>query len=164
MKTPATSYNIFIHTPHSVCHLKHISTDISIAQLKAKIELRTGIPREHQLLQLTAKALSDERRVGETDIKNSSVVRLLFSTKAADKLFAIANDGDYQGLLRTGVQKIEINEGFTLEEQARLMNWNRSVAQRAFIAVFVTCFNGDIQLLSKLIKFSAFEKNQVILC
>ena len=162
MKTPAGSYNIFIHTPHSVCHVKYIPMDVSIAELKAKIELRTGIPREYQLLQLTTKPLYDEQRVGDTDIKNSSVIRLLFSTKASERLFAAANDGDFQELLRTGVQKIEIIEGPSVKEQARLMKWNKNVSQRAFIAVFVACFNGDIQLLSKLIKFSAFETNQVI--
>ena len=162
MKAPSASYNIFIHTPYSVYHLKHIFTEITIAQLKSIIELRTGIPKEHQLLELASKALYDEFQIAETDIKNGSVVRLLFATKVAERLFALANDGDFERLLRIGVQKIECTEGCTEEEQKRLVAWNRNVAKRAFIAVFAACFNGNIQLLANLMKFSAFEINQVI--
>ena len=161
MKSPASSYNLFIHTPHSVYHLKEISTDTPILNLKAKIELRTGIPKECQILQLADKTLDDDSRLGETDLKSSSVIRLHFSTKAAERLFTTAVDGDFEGLLREGIQKIELAEGSTFMEQARLVNWNKNVGHRALIAVCAACFNGDIQLLSKLIRFSAYETKQV---
>ena len=161
MKSPASSYNLFIHTPHSVYHLKDISTHTPILSLKAKIELRTGIPKECQILQLAGKTLDDKPRLDETDLRSSSVIRLYFSTRASERLFTTAIDGDFEGLLREGIQKIELTEGASFVEQARLVTWNKNVGHRAFIAVCAACFNGDIQLLSKLIKVSAFEKKQV---
>ena len=136
---------------------------MSIAQLKEKIELRTAIPKEHQVLQLAHKVLRDESPIEETNLRKSSVVKLYFSTTAAERLFTSANNSDFLGLLRAGIQEIELNEGSTAEEQARLLAWNRNVTERAFMAIFVACFNGDIQLLAKLIKFSALEINKVTL-
>lgn len=161
MKAPTAFQNLFIHTPHNVYTLKQTFTGLSISQLKSTIELRTGIPKEHQILQFGSKALSDECLIEETGVKSGSVIRLLFATKIAERIFALANDGDYEGLLRAGVQMIADNEGSTANEQRRLQDWNRNVAQRAFIAVCAASFNGNIQLLANLIKCSAFKINQV---
>lgn len=156
-----THHNIFIHTPYSVYTLKQVSVRLTISQLKAKVELRNGIPKEHQLLQLGATSLDDKLLIEETEIKNGSVIRLFFATKIAEKLFRLANEDDFEGLVRTGVQGIPISEGHTTEEQHRLMDWNRNVNQRAFIAVCASCVSGNIQLLAKMLTYSAFDINQV---
>eukprot|EP00112_Aurelia_sp_Birch-Aquarium-sp1_P013043 Seg2753.1 transcript_id=Seg2753.1/GoldUCD/mRNA.D3Y31 product=Ankycorbin protein_id=Seg2753.1/GoldUCD/D3Y31 len=163
MKAPSTVYDIFVNTPSSVYSLKQIPVETTIYRLKSIIELRTGIPAEHQLLNLSGTALFDEFTLVDAGIRKGSVVRMLFATKVAEKLFDLANKDDISGLLNVGIQMIELSEASNVEEEKKLKAWNRNVMQRSFLAVCVACFNGSMQLLANLLKSSAFDANQVTL-
>lgn len=161
MKAPSTVYDIFVNTPSSVYSLQQIPVETTIYRLKSIIELRTGIPAEHQLLNLSGTALFDEFTLVDAGIRKGSVVRMLFATKVAEKLFDLANKDDISGLLNVGIQMIELSEASNVEEEKKLKAWNRNVMQRSFLAVCVACFNGSMQLLANLLKISAFDANQV---
>ena len=161
MKAPSTTYDIFVNTPSNVYSLRQIPVETTIYRLKSIIELRTAIPAEHQLLNLSGTALFDEFTLADTGIQKGSVVRMLFATKVAEKLFDLANKDDFNGLLHVGIQMIELSEASNIEEEKKLKAWNWNVMQRTFLAVCVACFNGSMQLLVNLLKSSAFEVNQV---
>lgn len=97
-----TDLNITVkHLNGSLVTLSASKTD-KIKELKSQYEQKENVPKEEQFLYLNGKLLDDNLTVGESNIKESSIIHLV---KAKDEFLSIVPDNNYKNYFVDSLEK-----------------------------------------------------------
>ncbi|XP_019638181.1 PREDICTED: uncharacterized protein LOC109480432 [Branchiostoma belcheri] len=145
---------VFVRLPNDdVAGFRDLPSGISVYDLKARIEIVTGIPSQIYTLHYTNDVdLEDENelRIGMT-IMNGATLRMQLFTSWNGLFYSTWNGNIDDTYYSGGVQLIS-EAGFSEGEAVAM---HRIVAKRAFVSLFLACHRGHYVLCKVLLSIGA---------
>lgn len=153
--TKSEFIHVFISLPTGeVCTLRDVCTKLLVQQIKAKIELRVGIPGDLIHLYFMNKLLADDKSLRDYELRQGCILRVRLH-KIWLGLYLACSKGDSYEVFQNGVQEIEDKNAMDFDVEL----WNKLVGKRATFALFMATFHGYLSLMLDLLNSTSADIN-----